>query len=112
MPALEFYVMSKGDIAEKREREREEWRKRGIAGTISAINADMKEITVDARTAEGAKPVVIATTAETKFRRYAPDSVRFSDAQAKRVRRVESRRSTSRTRHKRGWQRGLRRRRS
>ena len=26
------------------------------------------------------KPVVIATTGDTKFRRYAPDSVRFSDA--------------------------------
>ena len=80
MPALEFYVMSKGDIAQQREREREEWRKRGIAGTISAINADAKEITVDSRSAEGPKPVVIATNAETKFRRYAPDSVRFSDA--------------------------------
>lgn len=80
MPALEFYVMSKGDIAQQREREREDWRKRGIAGTISAVNADAKEITVDSRTAEGPKPVVIVTTAETKFRRYAPDSVRFSDA--------------------------------
>ena len=80
MPALEFYVMSKGDIAQQREREQDEWRKRGLAGTVSAINADAKEITVDSRTAEGAKPVVIATTAETKFRRYAPDSVRFSDA--------------------------------
>ena len=80
MPALEFYVMSTGDIAEKRERERNEWRTRGIAGTISALNADTKEITVDARTAEGPKPIVVASTAETKFRRYAPDSVRFSDA--------------------------------
>jgi hypothetical protein len=80
MPALEFYVMSKGDIAQQRERERDEWRKRGIAGTVSAVNADTKEITIDARTAEGAKPVVITTTGETKFRRYAPDSVRFSDA--------------------------------
>jgi hypothetical protein len=80
MPALEFYVMSKGDIAQQREREREEWRKRGIAGMISAVNADTKEITIDSRSAEGPKPVVIATTAETKFRRYAPDSVRFGDA--------------------------------
>jgi hypothetical protein len=72
--------MSKGDIAEKREREKEDWRKRGVAGTISTINADTKEITIDARTAEGPKPTVILTTAETKFRRYAPDSVRFSDA--------------------------------
>ena len=80
MPALEFYVMSKGDIAERRERERDEWRKRGIAGTIGAVNSETKEITVDSRTAEGAKPVVITTSAKTKFRRYAPDSVRFSDA--------------------------------
>ena len=82
MPALEFYVMSKGDIAEKRERERGEWSKRGISGTISAVNAETKEITVDARTAEGPKPIVIPTSAETKFRRYAPDSVRFDDAKA------------------------------
>jgi antitoxin (DNA-binding transcriptional repressor) of toxin-antitoxin stability system len=80
MPALEFYVMSKGDIAQQRERERDEWRKRGIAGTVSAVNADTKEITVDTRTAEGPKPVVVTTTGETKFRRYAPDSVRFGDA--------------------------------
>ncbi|HJS23671.1 MAG TPA: DUF5666 domain-containing protein [Pyrinomonadaceae bacterium] len=80
MPALEFYVMSKGDIAEKRERERSEWSKRGIAGTISAVNAETKEITVDSRTPEGPKPIVVTTNGDTKFRRYAPDSVRFSDA--------------------------------
>jgi hypothetical protein len=82
MPALEFYVMSKGDIAEKRDRERAEWKTRGIAGTISALNADTKEITVDARTAEGPKPIVVAATGDTKFRRYAPDSIRFGDAKA------------------------------
>ena len=82
MPALEFYVMSKGDIAEKRERERGEWSKRGISGTISAINAETKEITVEARTPEGPKAIVVATTADTKFRRYAPDSVRFDDAKS------------------------------
>src|SRR4029079_16738565 len=43
MPALEFYVMSKGDIAEKKERERSEWSKRGIAGTVSAIKAETKK---------------------------------------------------------------------
>ncbi len=81
LPALEFYVMSKGDIAEKKERERDEWTKRGIAGTVSAINAEKKEISVDARTPEGPKPIVIAASGDTKFRCYAPDSVRFSDAQ-------------------------------
>lgn len=80
MPALEFYVMSKTAIAEKRNRERDEWTTRGLAGTISNLNAAANEITLDARTAEGPKPIVIAATAQTQFRRYAPDSVRFGDA--------------------------------
>lgn len=80
MPAREFYVMSKGDIAQKRDRDREQWRSRGITGIITALNPDAKEITVEARTAEGQKPVVISATGDTRFRRYAPDSVLFSDA--------------------------------
>lgn len=80
LPAREFYVMSKGDIAQKRDREREEWRTRGISGTINALNAEAKEITLDARTPEGTKAIVVATTANTKFRRYAPNSIRFGDA--------------------------------
>ena len=80
MPALEFYVMSQTDIAQKRERERDEWTKRGIAGTVSSVNAATNEISVDTRTPQGPKPVVVAASAQTQFRRYAPDSVRFSDA--------------------------------
>lgn len=80
MPALEFYVMSKAEIAEKRNRERNEWTTRGVAGTISSLNPSNNEITLDVRTAEGPKPIVIAATAQTQFRRYAPDSVRFSEA--------------------------------
>ncbi len=82
MPALEFYVMSKGEIADKRDRERDAWRTRGISGTVTAIKAEANEITIDARTAEGPKPVVIAANAGTKYRRYAPNSVRFSDAKS------------------------------
>ena len=80
LPALEFYVMSKADIAQKRERERDEWTKRGIAGTVSSLNAATNEISVDTRTPQGPKPIVVAANAQTQFRRYAPDSVRFSDA--------------------------------
>lgn len=80
MPALEFYVMSKAEIAQKRERERDEWTKRGVAGTVSSLNAEKNEISLDTRTPEGPKPIVVAAGAQTQFRRYAPDSVRFSDA--------------------------------
>jgi antitoxin (DNA-binding transcriptional repressor) of toxin-antitoxin stability system len=80
MPALEFYVMSKIDIAQKREHERDEWRKRGIAGTVSSLNATTNEISLDTRTPEGPKPIVVAAVAQTQFRRYVADSVRFTDA--------------------------------
>ena len=80
MPALEFYVMSQTDIAQKRERERDEWKKRGVAGTVSSLNPTTNEISIDTRTPQGPKPIVVAAGAQTQFRRYAPDSVRFSDA--------------------------------
>jgi hypothetical protein len=80
MPAREFFVMSKGEISDKRDREQKDWRARGIAGTISALKPEANEITVDARTSEGLKPIVLAATGGTKYRRYAPNSVRFSDA--------------------------------
>jgi preprotein translocase subunit YajC len=76
-------VMTKADIAKKHERDREEWRRRGILGTVTAINRDTKEVTVSASTPEGLKPLVVAAGGEkVVFRRYAPDSVKFADAKS------------------------------
>jgi hypothetical protein len=73
--------MTKGDIAQKHEHERAEWRRRGIAGEITGINPQTKEITISTRSREGVHPVVITAESPTVvFRRYAPDSVKFSDA--------------------------------
>jgi len=71
-------VMTKADVAKKQEQDRAEWQKRGIAGTVTAVNADAKEITVKTH-GRDAKDVVVDTSSAA-FRRYAPDSVRFSDA--------------------------------
>lgn len=77
----QLIVMAKADIAEKNDREREEWRRRGIVGTVSAVNPDTKEITLQVRSFMGAQPITIAAgTGNVKFRRYAPDSVKFGDA--------------------------------
>ncbi|MDT5060899.1 MAG: hypothetical protein QOH63_1358 [Acidobacteriota bacterium] len=77
----QLVVMTKADIAEKQDREREEWRRRGVVGTVSALNPQTKEITLQVRSFAGAQPVTIAAGAgNVKFRRYAPDSVRFADA--------------------------------
>jgi len=80
VPAQKLIVMAKGDIEKKHEQERAEWRRRGISGIISALDQQAHEITIQARGREGAKPVVIAAPDKIQFRRYAPDSVKFSDA--------------------------------
>lgn len=80
VPAQQIIVVSQSDIAKKQDKERAEWRQRGLSGIVEAVNPQTKEITVTTRTAEGAKPVIIPITDKIKIRRYAPDSIKFSDA--------------------------------
>ena len=80
--AVAVIIMTKAELAKKHERDREEWRKRGLAGTVTSLNPEAKEVTISARTREGTKPVVVEAKDSVEFRRYAPDSVRFSDAKA------------------------------
>jgi hypothetical protein len=81
VPARILIVATKADLAQKQERDREEWRRRGIVGTVSALNPETKEITLQLRSFAGAQTINIAASGEkVKFRRYAPDSVRFGDA--------------------------------
>jgi hypothetical protein len=81
VPARILIVTTKADLAQKQERDREEWRRRGLVGTVSALNPETKEITLQLRSLMGAQTITIAAGGEkVKFRRYAPDSVRFGDA--------------------------------
>jgi Cu/Ag efflux protein CusF len=78
--AVAVIIMTKAELAQKHERDREEWKQRGLAGPVTALNSETKEITISTRTREGPKPVVVEAAEKADFRRYAPDSVRFSDA--------------------------------
>ncbi|MDQ1613307.1 MAG: hypothetical protein QOG00_3238 [Pyrinomonadaceae bacterium] len=83
VPARVVIVATKEDIAQKQERDRAEWQRRGILGTVTAVNPAAKEITVNVSTPEGVKPLVVDAAGEkVLFRRYAPDSVKFADAKA------------------------------
>ncbi len=78
--ARALVVMTKADIAKKQEAERLEWRRRGILGVVSAVKPDTKEITISTRNAMGSQPVIIPISDRLDIRRYAPDSIKFSDA--------------------------------
>jgi len=83
LAARQVVVMSRADIHSKQEQERMDWRRRGISGVITAVDAEAREITVRNR-ASGEAATIVVSTMEKKatLRRYAPDSVKFADAKA------------------------------
>ncbi|MFI5184773.1 MAG: DUF5666 domain-containing protein, partial [Vicinamibacteria bacterium] len=81
LAARQVVVMSQGDIAKKREAEQADWRKRGILGVVTAVDPAKGEITLQPRRFGAGSPIVLSTAdRKVVFRRYAPDSVKFSDA--------------------------------
>jgi hypothetical protein len=79
--ARQIVVMTRADITQKHESDRADWTRRGLSGVVTAIDAAKKEVTVEVRSLSGAQVVVLDTSAKNAtFRRYAPDSVKFSEA--------------------------------
>ncbi len=80
--AVAVIIMTKAELAQRQEHEREEWKTRGMAGPVTAVNPDTKEITITTRSHGASAPVVVEMGDHVDFRRYSPDSVRFSDAKS------------------------------
>jgi hypothetical protein len=76
--ARRIVLISSRDIAKRNEAEKLDWQKRGISGI--AVSQKGSEITVEIRTPQGAHSAIFTVTEKTKIRRYASDSVKFSDA--------------------------------
>jgi len=72
-------VMKQSDIADKQQRERDEWRK-GVGGIVKEVDASASTISIANAMIASGKPIVIHVSPETSIRRYAPDSVKFDDA--------------------------------
>ena len=83
VPATALIVMTKVDIAKKQEAERAEWKKRGVLGIITALKPEAKEITISVggRAMAGSQALIIPVSDKVELRRYAPDSIKFADAQ-------------------------------
>jgi Domain of unknown function (DUF5666) len=76
--ASTIVVMKQADVAQKQQHDREDWQKRGAGGIVSAIDSAAGSFTVSVTPTLS---VVVKTTKDTSFLRYAPNSVKFSDAQ-------------------------------
>jgi hypothetical protein len=78
IPVRTVYLMSKSDIAQKQNKELEQW-KRGISGRITAINPQTKEITITNPSLTGAKTTILTPKDPAEYMRFASDSINFSN---------------------------------
>jgi len=85
LPAKSVYLMTKSDIAQKQTKDSEQWRTRGIAGKVVSVNPQNNQITIEVRGLATSSNVILTPKENTKFRRYAADSVRYSEAKASSV---------------------------
>jgi hypothetical protein len=74
--ARRIVLISATDISQRNEADQRAWQERGIWGVVTAKNGN--ELTL--RTFQGAQTGVVTITNKTKFRRYAPDSIKFENA--------------------------------
>jgi len=78
MVAVIIVIMKQSDVAQKQQQELQDWQKRGVGGIVTAVDAGVVSVTV------AVTPVlsyVVKTSKDTAFLRYAPDSIKFADAQ-------------------------------
>lgn len=80
LPARTVFLMTKSDIAQKQAKESEQWRTRGIAGKVVSVNPQTNQITIEVRGLANSTSVVLTPKESAKFRRYAPNSVKYSEA--------------------------------
>ena len=78
--ATTIVAMKKGDIAQKQQKDLQDWQRRGIGGLVKATDPSANTVTVSTLTAAGAKSVTVKLTPKTIVRRYSPDSIKFDDA--------------------------------
>lgn len=82
LPAKTVYILSKSDLEQRNAKDRERWTTRGISGRVAAVNPDTQQISIEVRGLAGLTPVVVSPKEKVLFRRYAPNSVRYSESLA------------------------------
>lgn len=77
LDATMLVAIKGADIAQKQEKEREDWQKHGTGGLVKAVDPAAGTVTISSG---AGRTLVIHVSATTIIRRYAPGSVRFDQA--------------------------------
>ena len=80
LTAVSSLVMKQSEVVQKQESEKRDWEKRGVGGLITAVDQPAGKVTISTMTPAGMSAVAVDISTGTIIRRYAPGSVKFSDA--------------------------------
>jgi uncharacterized membrane protein YgcG len=79
--ALQIVAIKQSDLAQKQQKDREDWQLRGVGGLVKSVDAAAGVIVLTSGSGATAKTITVHTTKATVLKRYAPASVSFDSAQ-------------------------------
>jgi Domain of unknown function (DUF5666) len=72
--AASVILMSARELQQARQAEMNDWRQRGIAGTVTSIDAAARKLNISVRTPEGPQSLVVDVPSSAQLTRYSPQS--------------------------------------
>ena len=81
MQALQIVAVKQEDLAQKQQKDREDWQLRGLGGLVKSVDPATGVIVLNSGAGATAKTITVNTTKSTVLKRYAPASVSYAAAQ-------------------------------
>ena len=78
--ALQIIAVKQADVAQKQQKDREDWQRNGVGGLVKSVDAASGDILLTSGAGATKKTITVHTTKTTMLKRYAPASVRFDAA--------------------------------
>jgi hypothetical protein len=79
--ALQVVAVKQTDIAQRQQQEMADWQRNGVGGLVKSVDPAGGTVTLTTGAGPTAKTVTVHIAKNTVLKRYAPNSVRFADAQ-------------------------------
>ena len=80
--AIGIIAIPQADLAQKQQKDREEWQRNGVGGLVKSVDPGTGVIVITSGAGPMQKTITLHTTPTTELRRYAADSVSFDAAKA------------------------------
>ena len=87
--ALEIIVITRSAVEAVSDQIRQDWQKRGLGGSVSAVDQGAGTITISVAGFGAAKTITVHASKSTIVRRYSPDSIKFEEAKPSTLQQVQ-----------------------